>query len=300
MKSGVARSSTSGALPRTLVATHATHAAVADAGLMQDDAAPLSYGDLRVRSDRRRGVCLFWVVPDVSPGSSVPDFTRRCCATSASTSNGSAPPSRPAAMPRKITKICVRHATRLSHHRRACAAGAAGRRRGTPRGPRQEEAQPDADERAAAARGGDEDGAGGARRQRDSANVVTAPAAAEEDAVERRRERERCLSGGRRRRHGAEGGEDLGRFREGARPDGGDERVEAGAERGAVRSQPSDGECGAARKCGVGAQPPRAAATAPRATRVPRRRRSSHHSESAIWWAAARVTSPETTRGVAA
>ena len=26
----------------------------------------------------------------------------------------------------------------------------------------------------------------------------------------------------------------------------------------------------------------------------------SHHSESAIWWAAARVTSPETTRGVAA
>ena len=41
---------------------------------MQDDAAPLSYGDLRVRSDRRRGVCLFWVVPDVSPGFNVPDF----------------------------------------------------------------------------------------------------------------------------------------------------------------------------------------------------------------------------------
>ena len=41
---------------------------------MQDDAAPLSYGDLRVRSDRRRGVCLFWVVPDVSPCFNVPDF----------------------------------------------------------------------------------------------------------------------------------------------------------------------------------------------------------------------------------
>ena len=38
------------------------------------DAGELHYGDLRVRSDRRRGVCLFWTVPDVSPGFNVPDF----------------------------------------------------------------------------------------------------------------------------------------------------------------------------------------------------------------------------------
>lgn len=75
MKSGVARSWTSGGFTtHARRDPHATHAAVADAGLMQDDAAPLSYGDLRVRSDRRRGVCLFWVVPDVSPGFNVPDF----------------------------------------------------------------------------------------------------------------------------------------------------------------------------------------------------------------------------------
>ena len=57
----------------------------------------IEYGDLRVTSDRRKGVCLFWVrarpmlpmrssrtsvvpwrlaqtVPDISPGFNVPDF----------------------------------------------------------------------------------------------------------------------------------------------------------------------------------------------------------------------------------
>lgn len=35
---------------------------------------PLGYGDLRIRSDKRHGVCLFWVVPDVCAGFNVPDF----------------------------------------------------------------------------------------------------------------------------------------------------------------------------------------------------------------------------------
>jgi hypothetical protein len=41
---------------------------------MQQEEQPLAYGDLRVRTDRRRGACLFWVVPDVAPGFNVPDF----------------------------------------------------------------------------------------------------------------------------------------------------------------------------------------------------------------------------------
>ena len=38
------------------------------------DQRPVFYGDQRVVSDRRKGVCLFWVVPDVSPGFNVPAF----------------------------------------------------------------------------------------------------------------------------------------------------------------------------------------------------------------------------------
>ena len=34
----------------------------------------IRYGDLRVCTDRRKGTCLFWVVPDVAPGFNVPNF----------------------------------------------------------------------------------------------------------------------------------------------------------------------------------------------------------------------------------
>ena len=40
----------------------------------QQDSPPISYGDLRVTSDRSKGSCLFWVVPDVAPGFNVPFF----------------------------------------------------------------------------------------------------------------------------------------------------------------------------------------------------------------------------------
>ena len=66
--------------------------------MQQDQERPVHYGDIRVQADRRKGACLFWVVPDsestrlrpapcatltrarptralaVAPGFNVPDF----------------------------------------------------------------------------------------------------------------------------------------------------------------------------------------------------------------------------------
>lgn len=40
----------------------------------EEESAPISYGDMRITTDRRIGPCLFWVVPDVSAGFNVPAF----------------------------------------------------------------------------------------------------------------------------------------------------------------------------------------------------------------------------------
>mmetsp|Transcript_51286 Transcript_51286/g.102070 ORF Transcript_51286/g.102070 Transcript_51286/m.102070 type:complete len:88 (+) Transcript_51286:65-328(+) len=56
------------------------------------------YGDLRVRTDRSRGTCLFWVVPDVAPGFNAPPFyddfvnERRAYLTAARSPLASPPP----------------------------------------------------------------------------------------------------------------------------------------------------------------------------------------------------------------
>ena len=35
---------------------------------------PVFYGDMRVTTSRDKGSCLFWVVPDVTPGFNTPPF----------------------------------------------------------------------------------------------------------------------------------------------------------------------------------------------------------------------------------